>query len=206
MPWKNGNPPLYHVWRDMIGRCYTKSGKQYKDYGGRGIRVCPQWRYDYKQWYADVSPPFKPGLTFDRFPDNDGDYTPTNFRWATRKQQQRNRRNTKWLTIEGKDYLAIELVELTGLKWDTIVERAEAGLSYNEVIAEQKRVNLDGFKLGAKASSIARKSRTHCKNGHKYTPETTGVRSEGKYTWRVCLVCRPGSAPLKRVRLFLKRP
>lgn len=188
MPWKNGNPPLYHVWRSMISRCYDKKGKQFRDYGGRGIKVCPQWRHDYKQWYADM-PPRPPGTSIDRFPDNNGDYKPGNVRWATRSQQQLNRRNTKILTIEGKRYYAIRLAKKYKLKWDTVVERAEAGLPFNEIISPQRRFNLEGFKLGAAISAAKRNLRTHCKNGHEYTEETTRWTTNGKYTWRDCRVC-----------------
>ena len=205
MPWKNGNPVLYTVWRGMLHRCYNPKAKQFKDYGGRGIRVCPEWKNDFYRFQADMLPTYRKGLTIERT-DNDDHYTPKNCCWATRKEQQRNQRVTRRVTIEGKEYVAVELADIAGIKTDNIVERALQGLTYKEVISSQKRLNLDGFKLGAKASSIARKSRTHCKNGHKYTLETTGWRTVGKYSWRVCLVCKPRSAPLRRVRLYLKGP
>lgn len=188
MPWKNGNPPSYTVWRGILHRCYNPKAKQYKDYGGRGITVCNAWRYSYKQFYADMGD-HPPGLTIERR-DNDGNYTPKNCYWATRKEQQRNHRNTIKVIVEGKEYLAMDLAAIAGIKTDCLVERVKKGLTYEEVIAKEKTINLEGFKLGPKASSIARKSKTHCSKGHEFTPENTHFGGEGKYIWRVCRACR----------------
>lgn len=79
-------------WRAMIDRCYRRSIKQYKDYGGRGITVSGRW-LSFKNFFADMGRRPK-GLTLDRI-DNDGNYRHGNCRWATRSQQQNNRRNNK---------------------------------------------------------------------------------------------------------------
>jgi hypothetical protein len=188
MPWKDGVPRLYHIWRGMLDRCYNPSYNQYYDYGGRGIRVCPQWRHDFSCWLNDMGPRPK-GMTLDRI-DNNGDYTPKNCRWATRKQQQRNQRVTRKVIIEGIHYVAADLAEIAGQKTDTIVERADQGLSYEEVISKERRFSLEGLSLGAKASSIARKAKTHCKYGHAFTPENTYIAIQGKYRVRQCRACR----------------
>ncbi len=187
MPWKNGNPPLYTVWRGILHRCYNPKAKQYKDYGGRGITVCDSWRHSYKQFYADMGD--RPsGLTIER-KNNDGNYTPENCYWETRQAQQRNQRRTRIVTIEGKQYKAIDLAEIAEIKSDDIVARAKKGLSYDEVVSKERRLNLEGFKLGPKVSSEVRRARTHCKNGHEFTPENTKMVTDGKYTWRTCKAC-----------------
>jgi len=81
----------YWTWNDMIRRCYSPKRKRYPDYGGRGIRVCKRWRESFANFFADMGPRPK-RLTLER-KNNDGNYTPKNCCWATRKQQVHNRRD-----------------------------------------------------------------------------------------------------------------
>lgn len=92
--------PLYDVWTAMLQRCENPGNKRYADYGGRGIKVCAHW-HDFAAFLADVGMR-PPGKSIDRFPNNDGDYEPGNFRWATQKEQVANSRprRTGKLTAE----------------------------------------------------------------------------------------------------------
>lgn len=82
----------YNSWRAMLARCNDPKHRQYKDYGGRGIVVCPQWT-EFECFLADMGER-PPGRSIDRV-DGDGNYEPGNCRWATRTEQNRNRRTTK---------------------------------------------------------------------------------------------------------------
>lgn len=83
--------PLFNVWVAMHQRCTNSKCKSYPRYGGRGIRVCDEWTgpEGFSQFIADMGEPPK-GMSLDRI-DNDGHYCPSNCRWASRSQQQRNR-------------------------------------------------------------------------------------------------------------------
>ena len=87
--------PLYEVWKVMKKRCYNPNCKSYKNYGGRGIMIYYEWKDDFKKFYDwTMLNGYKKGLTIDRI-DNDGNYEPSNCRFATRIIQGRNRRKQK---------------------------------------------------------------------------------------------------------------
>lgn len=88
--------PLWNIWSGMRGRCYNTKGKRYPEWGGRGIKICDDWYKDFKSFYDwAINNGYKKGLSLDRYPNNNGNYEPTNCRWATCAQQSQNRRTTK---------------------------------------------------------------------------------------------------------------
>ena len=93
---------LFKIWSGMKERCYRTNHKHYKNYGGRGIEICTEWKDDYltfKQWALCNG--YKEKLTLDRINVN-GNYEPQNCRWITVKEQMNNKRNNHIIKIEGE--------------------------------------------------------------------------------------------------------
>ncbi len=81
----------YDAWKSMLRRCYTKTNPRYSDWGGRGISVCDRWRTSFENFLSDMGLKSDPSLTLDRI-NNDGNYEPSNCRWATYLEQSKNKR------------------------------------------------------------------------------------------------------------------
>jgi hypothetical protein len=91
----------YNTWKCMISRCTNPSIQGYADYGGRGISVCKRWIDSIENFIADIGERPSKSHSLDRI-DVDGNYEPSNCRWATAIQQQNNKRNNKHITHNGK--------------------------------------------------------------------------------------------------------
>lgn len=123
--------PTYKVWAGMKKRCSTPSMSAYKYYGGRGISVCERWN-NFENFLEDMGE--KPeGMSLDRI-DHDGNYEPSNCRWASIETQMRNRRNVKLITAFGESMTIPEWSEKTGLSYYTIYMRLRTGCSPEEAI------------------------------------------------------------------------
>lgn len=116
------NTLLNRVWIEMRSRCRNPKHPSYKNYGGRGIDVCPEWA-DFSVFYADMGEPPKGG-TIERI-DNNGPYSKANCRWATYKEQLRNRRITRMLTVNGVTKPFAQWADECGIPWTTLRSRIE---------------------------------------------------------------------------------
>jgi hypothetical protein len=126
------NSVVYHAWAAMIARCENPNHYAWKDYGGRGIRVCGRWRNSFELFYADMGDP-PPGLSIDRFPDKNGNYEPSNCRWATWIEQHNNRRNNKLIDYKGEQITAPALARRLGVSRDLIEYRIKVGKSLEDL-------------------------------------------------------------------------
>jgi hypothetical protein len=85
----------YRSWVHAKTRCFNNKHKHWKDYGGRGITMCEEWKNDFVKFFNYIGPAPSKKHTIDRFPNNDGNYEPGNVRWATMTEQRRNQRPRK---------------------------------------------------------------------------------------------------------------
>lgn len=90
----------YKVWGDMLRRCRKENHPDYKDYGGRGITVCERW-LNFAKFIADMGARPSDSHSLDR-KNNDGNYEPSNYRWATELQQNNNTRSNRYITFNGR--------------------------------------------------------------------------------------------------------
>ncbi len=103
------NTSEYHAWHSIKARCYNPKTKGYQRYGGRGIKMCARWLESFESFYKDMGDKPTPEHSIDRFPNINGNYEPTNCRWATKKQQAIGRRATIWIVYKGKKWYQKEL-------------------------------------------------------------------------------------------------
>lgn len=114
---------LYCIFGAVKSRCYNKNNKRYKDYGGRGIAVCSEWKDNFQAFYDwAINNGYNDSLTIDRI-DVNGNYEPSNCRWVTPKQQARNRRSNRNYTIKGETHCLSEWCEILGLNYRTVQYR-----------------------------------------------------------------------------------
>jgi hypothetical protein len=109
----------YNSWWEMIQRCERASHISYKNYGGRGIRVCRKWRKSFAAFLNDMGPKPSPQHWLDRKNTN-GHYTPANCRWATPKEQLRNTRRNRRVVYLGQEMCMSALSEMTGVGYDKL--------------------------------------------------------------------------------------
>lgn len=118
---------LYEIWGSMHHRCSRETHYAYKDYGGRGIVVCDEWKdfAKFREWaiengYDETAPKWE--CTLDR-KDVDGNYEPSNCRWVDMKAQGRNKRNNRLLEYNGEQHTLSEWSEILGIGYQTLYAR-----------------------------------------------------------------------------------
>jgi hypothetical protein len=125
----------YNAWRAMLERCKNPNVKSYHNYGGRGIKVCERWS-SFENFLADVGERPSTKHSIDRYPDMNGNYEPGNVRWATAKEQMRNMRNNRPITIGDETRLLCEWSEVSGIPVKTIHQRLFKGWNARRAVFE----------------------------------------------------------------------
>lgn len=131
---------LYKIWIDMRQRCSNPNNSAYKNYGGRGVRVCSEWN-DYQVFKAwAMGNGYDENLTIERV-DVDGGYNPDNCEWITRKDQGFNRRNNHVLTYNGETKTLTEWCNELNLSYDMVRGRLKRGWTVEAALTIPKLNN-----------------------------------------------------------------
>jgi len=117
----------------MMARCYVKSATGYKNYGGKGIRVCKRWR-KFENFLADMGERPSETHSIDRFPDQSGDYEPGNCRWATDEEQANNMSTNRVIEHDGKRKTISKWAKELGMTAGAIVNRLARGWSIEKAL------------------------------------------------------------------------
>lgn len=132
--------PIYNIWGHIKDRCNNSNCDRYKDYGGRGIKVCERWS-KFENFYEDVSQLEhfgEKGYTLDR-KDNNGNYEPSNVHWVKAKDQQRNKRNNIWVEYKGEKMILKDAAEKSGISYSTLRGRYKHGERGDELFRPVKK-------------------------------------------------------------------
>lgn len=144
------NKRLWKIWESMHERCEYQKHVQYHNYGGKGVKVCDEWseylpfaKWAFSNGYAD-------NLTIDRINGN-GNYEPSNCRWATVKEQQNNRATNRIIEYRGEMYTLTQLAEKTGINKTTLRERLNMGWDIEEAVNRPVRLRTKGYRMSSGA-------------------------------------------------------
>lgn len=129
--------PEYKAWDNARDRCGSPSNLKYHLYGGRGIQMCEEWAASFAAFYRDMGDRPSPKHSLDRI-DGDGNYEPTNCRWATIEEQNNNRSFNRHVVVTGKRMTVAEASRKTGIPHATITGRLNRGWPDEEAVSNGK--------------------------------------------------------------------
>ena len=133
---QNKGDKRYKLWTGIRQRCTNPNAAAYHRYGGRGITMCQRWIDSYTNFIADIGEQPE-GMTLDRI-DNNGNYEPSNVKWATRKEQANNRATNVVLTHDGLTMTLKQWAEHLGWEYGLIASRWKKGVRGDELFAVPK--------------------------------------------------------------------
>lgn len=137
---------LNRIWKNMKDRC-SESAKgtwRGRNYADRGISVCDEWKdfQSFAKWAMENG--YEDNLTIDRI-DTNGNYEPSNCRWATTKEQANNKRTSRFVEYRGKRCTVSELAEIVGINKRTLITRLNNGWSVEDAVSRPVRLRTKGF-------------------------------------------------------------
>lgn len=125
---------LYHTYHKILNRCYDESNERYHRYGGRGIKVCKEWRKDFISFYNwAMSNGWQKGLQIDRYPNNDGNYEPNNCRVTTSLENNNNRADNVIIMFNGNNVTIPMLARMVNIPYKQLYYR----IATKKMTAEQ---------------------------------------------------------------------
>lgn len=128
---------LYNVWNGIRMRCENAHHKSYADYGGRGIKLCPEWHDATAFLNWAWSNGYRAGLEIDRI-DNDGDYSPENCHWIPRKNNANNKRNCKYVVHDGETRTVAEWASHFNVNYKNLCRNLSKGYSIDDAVRREK--------------------------------------------------------------------
>ena len=132
---------IYHSWRAMIQRCYYKKHKYYEKYGGRGIKICNDWKESFQKFYEWATKNgYREGLSIDRTANN-GNYRPENCRWSDRYTQNRNRKSNIFLEYKGEKLCIQDWSKKIGIEASTLRHRYKIGWRTERILTQKVTPN-----------------------------------------------------------------
>ena len=134
-----GRTREYRIWIAMKTRCSNPRQRSWANYGGRGIRVCKRWLNSFAAFLGDMGP-CPTGMSIDRYPDKDGNYKPSNCRWATSSQQAFNRHLRHPVTFRGITDSILGWSSRSGLPVNAIVCRLRNNWSVDRALTQELRI------------------------------------------------------------------
>lgn len=130
---KRTNTPEYESWSGMKKRCFNRRCKSYPDYGGRGITVCDRWSKSFQAFLDDMGLKPDSANSIERV-NNNGNYEPGNCKWGTAVEQNRNKRNSRILTMDGTSMTVAAWSDRTGIDMSTILQRKARGWTDSDAL------------------------------------------------------------------------
>ena len=136
------NTRLYRIWANMKTRCNNRNDPHYGRYGAKGIYICDEWSNSFKSFYDwSIAHGYSDSLTIDRINGDDG-YKPSNCRWVTISDNNRNKKHVRYITFKGKTQTIGQWTKELGLGKETIRERLKRGWSELEALRGERVIHL----------------------------------------------------------------